>query len=386
MRKWLRSCIFFLLLFGYAQAQMVNTAYTKPTQLNDGIATATLSGAGLNVAVLDSLTLQIDTGYFPNIHSLLICKDNKLVYERYFTGKDQLWGRDLGVRKHGINELHDVRSISKSIVSACTGIAIAQRKIRSADQRVFDFFPEYKQYDTGTKSELRIAHLLTMTSGLQWNEEVPYDHPENSEIRMTNSPDPIDYILSRPMVAPPGKQWQYNGGTTQLLAAILERTTGKKVDAFAKAYLFEPLGIDTFRWTPFPGTDNPAAASGLRLRSRDLLKFGMLYHNKGKWNGRQVLPRQWVEQSFRTAISLPGSRIGYGFQFWTRRDTIRNQPLHIVAAVGNGDQRIYFDEWNNLLVVVTAGNYNARNIENDSYAIFRRIHEALPQKRANSGE
>lgn len=380
MQKRLLFGIFFLLLLGNAPAQTPNNSSNKPMQLNDGIATATLSAAGLDASALNNLTVQIDTGYFPNVHSLLIYKDNKLVYERYFTGKDQLWGRDLGVRKHGINELHDVRSISKSIVSACTGIAVAQGKIKSVDQHLFDFFPEYKKYDTGRKSDLRITHLLTMTSGLQWNEDVPYDHPENSEIQMTLSADPIDYILSRPMVSPPGKEWNYNGGTTQLLATIIERTTGKKVDAFAQAYLFKPLGIDTFSWTRFPGTNNPAAASGLRLRSRDLLKFGMLYHNKGKWNGRQVIPRQWVEQSFSTAISLPRTKRGYGSQFWTRSDTIRNQPLQIVAAVGNGDQRIYFDETNNLLVVVTAGNYNAWDIQNDSYAIFRRIQEALPQR------
>lgn len=370
------------MLAGQAGAQKAGyTSYTQPQKLADGIATGSLSGAGLNTTVMNELTLRIDTGYYPNIHSLLVYKDGRLVYEQYFTGKDQLWGRDLGVRKHSVNELHDVRSISKSVVSACTGIAIAQGKIKSAEQRVFDFFPGYARYDTGLKKDLRIHHLLTMTSGLQWNEDVPYDHPENSEIRMTQSADPIDYILSQPMVTPAGRQWQYNGGTTQLLATIIEKTTGKKVDAFAKAYLFEPLGIDTFYWSRFPGTDNPAAASGLRLRSRDLLKFGMLYRDKGQWKGRQVLPRPWVEQSFRTAISLPRARRGYGYQFWIISDTLKNRPFRVVAAVGNGDQRIYFDEANDLLVVVTAGNYNAWNIKNDSYAVFRKIHDALPARK-----
>ncbi|HKO79953.1 MAG TPA: serine hydrolase [Chitinophagaceae bacterium] len=355
----------------------------KPANLNDGIKTATVSEVGMDTSVVNEITNQITSGYYPNIHSLLIYKDNKLVYENYFKGKDQYLGKDLGVIEHGINDLHGMRSISKSVVSACIGIAISQGKIKNVDQKVFDFFKEYAAYDTGMISGLSIKHLLTMTSGLKWNEEVPYDNPENSEIKMNQSADAIDFILSRPMTALPGKEWRYNGGTTQLLSMIIERTTGKKVDEFAKEYLFGPLGITTFEWIKMPGTNNPVAASGLRLRSRDLLKFGILYHNKGKWNGKQIIPRDWIEQSFHTIIHRPVSTNrskpngGYGYQFWTFNDTLQTQPVNIVAAVGNGDQRIYFDDKNNLLVVITAGNYNIWTIQNNSYAILKRIYDSF---------
>ncbi len=365
-----------LVLFNYGIGQPGSSPALKPRNLNDGIKTATLSEVGMNPSVINELSTQISSNYYPNIHSLLIYKDNKLVYEKYFQGKDQIWGKDLGVIEHTTNGLHDVRSISKSVVSACIGIAISQGKIKSVDQKIFDFFDEYAAYDTGMKKQLTIEHLLTMSSGLDWNEEVPYDNPANTEIQMDNSKDPIKFVLSRPIATAPGKEWKYNGGTTELLGVILERATGKKLDQFAEEFLFKPLGIEKFEWTKFPGTDHPAAASGLRLRSRDLLKFGILYYNKGKWTGKQIVPAEWVNQSFQTRIDRPKSG-GYGYLFWTLNDTIQKHPVKLIGAVGNGDQRIYFDRTNSLLIVTTAGNYNIWTIENDSYALLKRIYDSF---------
>lgn len=183
---------------------------------------------------------------------------------------------------------------------------------------MFDFFPDYAVYDTGMKKQWTIKHLLTMTSGLQWNEDVPYNDPENSEIQMTGSADPVAFVLSRPMTVPTGREWKYNGGTAQLLATVIERVTGKKVGAFAKEYLFKPLGIQTFEWVCFPGTDNPAAASGVRLRSRDLLKFGILYATKESGGvNRSFHPIGWRSHFVRgyrfrpTDVLLMASSSGY---------------------------------------------------------------------------
>jgi CubicO group peptidase (beta-lactamase class C family) len=336
----------------------------------EGIPIGTLIDAGIDSAIINKIDTAIRNGTYPNIHSLLITKDNKLVYENYWPGKDESWGQPLGEIIHAKDSLHDIRSISKSIVSACVGIALQQGKIKSIDQKVFDFFPEFKKLDTGLISGLTIKHLLTMSSGLAWNEEVPYDNPENSEIRMIRSPNPVEYVLSQPMDHPPGIFWKYNGGTTQLLAAIIEKTCGKKVDEFAKENFFQPLGITRFEWAKYPGTDLPAAASGLRLRSRDLLKFGILYNNYGKWNEQQVVPEKWIEESLQQQVQRPNGG-GYGYQFWLWQDTIMNKPTPFVACVGNGDQRIYFDKTHKLLVVFTAGNYNKWNIEKDTYALLK---------------
>ncbi len=114
---------------------------------------------------------------------------------------------------------------------------------------------------------------------------MPYDNAENADYRMSYSGNPVRYVLSQPMDLAPGRVWKYNGGLTQLLASIIQKTTGKEIDQFADQHLFKPLGINRFYWTKYPGTQLPMASGGLRLRSRDLLKFALLYNNRGKWSG-----------------------------------------------------------------------------------------------------
>jgi CubicO group peptidase (beta-lactamase class C family) len=363
--------VFFALLVACKQ-QKKPTDREEPQSVQV-IETGEADAAGVNTHTLEDMEKAIISNDYPNIHSVLISKNGKLVYEHYFQGTDELWGDSLGLIQHGRQGLHDIRSISKSIVSACIGLAIEQGKIKDVNQRVFDFFPEYAKYNVGLKSSLTLEHLLSMTSGLEWNEDLPYSDPENSEIKMTSSPDPMEYVLSRPMESTPGAIWKYNGGTTQLLAAVIKKTTGLQIDDFAEQYLFGPLEISVFEWTKFPQTEMPAAASGLRLTSRDLLKFGMLYAQKGQWKGKQLLSEDWVGESIKSHIMFGrNNNVGYGYQFWVLDgNTIADNQNHpIVAAVGNGDQRIYFDEVNQLIVVVTAGNYNKWSIKKDSEALL----------------
>jgi len=343
----------------------------------EGIQFGSFADAGIDSVAVNSIDNAIRNGTYPNLHSLLIARNNKLVYEKYWPGMDEVWGDNRAIVIHGRDSLHDIRSISKSIVSACVGIVLQQGKIKSVNQKVFDFFPEYAKLDTGLKALLTIGHLLTMSSGLVWNEDVPYDNPENSEIRMIRSSDPVQYVLSQPMNFPPGNVWKYNGGTTQLLAAIIEKTTGKKVDEFAREYLFQPLGITRFEWARYPGTSMPAAASGLRLRSRDLLKFALLYYNHGTWHNNQIVPEKWIEESFQRHIQRPGGG-WYGYQFWLGEDTIGNKSISMIACVGNGDQRIFLDRTNDLIVIVTAGNYNKWDIKKNSSALLKeKIYPAI---------
>ena len=370
-----RLSLIYILLFTLGSCLQQDKKNSERSE--EDILFASMADVGIDSAIVNRIDTAITNGTYPNRHSLLIARNNKLVYEKYWSGKDESWGDDLGIRIHNKDSLHDIRSISKSVVSACVGIAIQQGKIKSTDQKVFDFFPEYKKLDTGLISSLTIKHLLTMSSGLVWNEEVPYDNPENSEIRMIRSSNPVEYVLSQPLEFPPGQVWKYNGGTTQLLAAIIEKATGKKVDQFANEYLFQPLDIKQFEWAKYPGTDLPAAASGLRLSSRALLKFGLLYSNGGKWKDKEIVPEKWVEESFQSHVQRPGGG-SYGYQFWLWQDTINKRATPFVACVGNGDQRILFDKTNDLLVVTTAGNYNKWTIKKNANALVKEyVYPAL---------
>lgn len=209
-----------------------------------------------------------------------------------------------------------------------------------------------------------------MSSGLKWNEEVPYDNPENSEVGMARSSNPVEYVLRQPMESVPGKLWKYNGGTTQLLASIIQKTTGKRIDSFANEFLFQPLGIKSFEWVKYPGTEMPAAASGIRLKSIDLMKFGLLYLNNGKVNGQQLLSPEWTKASLSFQVAR-GDGGGYGYQFWLWKDFLLNKEVDLAVGVGNGNQRLFIDKADSLVVVITAGNYNKWDIIKESGRVFK---------------
>jgi CubicO group peptidase (beta-lactamase class C family) len=378
--------ILFLLIsiaffYGCKQKHIRSTAYnySTPIDLLDGIKVTNSFDLQIDKFELAKITKLILSDTIPNIHSLLILKDNHLIYENYFEGEDEKVGKKLGYISHSANDLHDCRSITKSITSACIGIAVTKGLIENIDDPIYPYFKqEYQNKFDDKKKKITIRNLLTMTSGLKWNEDISYRDPRNTELRMDISTDPIDFILGRPMVHEPGETWNYNGGNTQLLADIIKSVSGLSIDKFAEKELFEPLGINRYEWMTL--TDNmPAAASGLRLTSRDLLKIGMLYMNNGLWNKKILINPEWINLSLNSEIrrsSTKDTNAGYGFQFWTSEEMINGKAIYIQEAKGNGGQRIFFCKSLNLLVVITAGNYNNWDIKNDSKALL--INHIIP--------
>lgn len=377
MKHSILTIIIMLLLAGCNEKNPKNKS-VKQGSTKNGIPTTTTAHIGIDSLLLHKMTLKISNQEYPNIHSVLIAKNGELCYERYFKGQDQIFGRDIGIIKFSDSTLHDVRSVTKSIVSACIGIAIEKGYLKSVNQKISDFFPEMDSVFKGDKSNWAIHHFLTMTTGLDWNEEVPYDNLENDEIQMTNSEDPIIYVFGQPLVAVPGEKFNYSGGATQVLAEIIEGSSKLPIDEFAQKHLFGPLGIKNFEWTKYSvweGSDEFAAAAGLRLTPRGLLKIGLLYRNKGKWGDVQVLPEKWISESFQKRFEFPSTvadgNDAYGYQFWMWPDVVLNNEFNMIAAIGNGGQNIYWDVKNDIIVVTTAGNYNKWDIKNDTYALLR---------------
>lgn len=354
------------------QIKQSEIVYTKPQKLRDGINTATLKEVQINKAIIRAMEDSIKQGVYPNIHSVLIFRHNKLVYENYFPGNDIIRGKgSTGYIAHHRDSLHDIRSVNKSVVSAAVMIALGQGKIKNLNQRVMDFFPEYARYDTGMKRDISIQDLLNMSAGLEWNEQISYTDTLNSERRMNSSTDAIDFILSRNMTDVPGKTFNYNGGCTQLLAAIVEKVAGIEIDRFTDLYLFKPLGIQNYTWVKI-SDGKPSAASGLRLQSRDMLKFGILYLNNGKWKNTQIIPSHLVEQTLRSQISTPDRGSGYfteySNQFWIQHETLDDgKKINWVQCQGNGGQIIIIDQLFDLVAVITAGNYDRVNLRKSSW-------------------
>ena len=199
--SWFSSC-------SQTHFRDTNYHYSIPAQLADGIMIGNITNSNIDSFKIIELTKLILKDTFPNIHSLLIAKDNKLVYENYFSGKDENWGSGLGYAKHDINILHDTRSISKSVVAACIDIAIQQKKINSIDDPIFNYLKDYIQYRTKENEAITIRQLLNMTSNIEWDEDVPHGTSANDETQMERSSNPIKYVLSRPMKTDSTTVWK----------------------------------------------------------------------------------------------------------------------------------------------------------------------------------
>lgn len=343
-----------------------------PTARSDGWPVATPGKAGLDGARLCALSKWLDGFPQANVHSVIVARRGALVFERYFPGDDEIWGRPVGVVEHGPDVKHDLRSVTKSVTSLLVGIALDRKLIASIDEPVFKFFPEHADLRTPEKDRILLRHLLTMSAGLAWNETIPYSNPTNSERRMTDAPNPYRYILARRLADPPGARFNYSGGATQLMAGILQKAAGKPLDEFAREALFAPLGIADVTWVKMPNGD-VSAASGLRLTSRDLAKLGQLVLARGEWNGRRVVSADWIAPSATPQIE--GARLGillHSHYWWLGYSVIDGRRLPWTAGFGNGGQRLFIVPELDLVVVTTAGLYNSPMQRRVPWEIFRR--------------
>jgi CubicO group peptidase (beta-lactamase class C family) len=310
--------------------------------------------AGFEPDLAERLDARAGEGVLTNVHAVLVVRGGALALERYYAGADEAWGRDLGHVKHGPGDLHDLRSISKSVVGLLYGIALADGLVPAPDHPLLESFPEYRDLAAEpARRRLTVGHALTMTLGLEWNEDLPYTDPRNGEIAMERAPDRYRFVLERPIAEPPGQRWTYCGGATALLGGLIARGAGRTLTEFARERLFAPLGIDRFEW--ITGRDGvEAAASGLRLRPRDLARLGHVVNRDGSHDGTQLILADWLAKSFRPRVDAID--LGYGYQGWLGKLLGSGQPW--MGAFGNGGQRLFLAPSLDLAIVVMAGNYN----------------------------
>jgi CubicO group peptidase (beta-lactamase class C family) len=329
-----------------------------PSSLGDGWTVASPAGAGLDDQRLCALGAWLAASPQANVHAVLVIRHGALVFERYFSGEDQRFGRSLGRIAFTAETKHDLRSVTKSVVALLVGIALERGQIKSVDDAVLDYLPRYADLRSPEKDRIRLRHLLTMSAGLAWDEDRPYSDPANSENEMDEAADPYRYVLAQPMAMPPGERWVYNSGATALLAAVLQEVSGQTLDALARAELFEPLCISDVEWVTYPGNGDPIGEGGLRLRPRDLAKLGQLALAGGAWNGRQIVPAAWIKEALAAQIAGPGLFF-YGYQWWLGRSLVARKELDWAAGVGFGGQRLFVVPQADLVVVVTTGLYHS---------------------------
>lgn len=361
-----------LMIIGCGSTPFNPYIYKSPESINDGLDVGTLREVDMDPSLIEKAVDDINRGRYNEIHSMLIYKDNKLVFEEYFPGHEYQWD---GNNYHGDlvawdrSTLHCIHSDTKSITSACIGIAIDKGFIKGVHQSIFDYLPEHQHLNTDGKDKITIEHLLTMTSGLDWQEwSASYSSKDNPMIGIWFSDkDPITYILERSMKNEPGTRFTYYGGNMILLGEIIRNATGMDIDEFSAKYLFEPLGIDSFDWWNRFDNGVIEAASGLKMTPRDMVKVGAMFMNKGVWKGNQIISELRVEKSAATfsvnqGIDIPGEdggKAGYGYSWWNKQYSDSGKEINLFWALGWGGQKIMVLPEVNSVVVFTGGSYTS---------------------------
>lgn len=270
------------------------------------------------------------------VDSIIIIKNGYIVFEDYFIG-------NYPERKHVL------WSVTKSFISALIGIALDKGYLESLDQKALDFFPNISYYDPDPRKEnITIENLITMSTGMDWEDDVNY-YP------MVISENQLEYVFSRPMINDPGTVWNYDTGGTHILSAIIQVATGKTTLEFAKEYLFDPIGISNYSWTQ-DKQGIYCGGFGLYMKSRDMARFGYLYLNNGSWDNKQIISSEWIQNSTEPHWNYSNGDWGYGYLWWLRPN------LDFYSAKGRYEQMIYVLPEEDMVVIFTSniepGTYN----------------------------
>lgn len=328
--------------------------YREPQNDNDGLMVGSVDNTGLNKTLLSEMVQKIVDGTYPNVHSVLIIKDGKLVFEEYFY-------------EHNKSKLHELRSATKSFISALTGIAIDKGYIKSKSEKVLPYFPEYIfKNNTEAKKQITIENLLTNQSGLDCDIYNP--KAIGNESIMAYEKDWIQYSLDLPMNDSAGGIGQYCSSNPIVMGRIIEKATKMTLPEFATNTLFKDIGIKDFAWHFKPDPSSGETFCQVNLRSRDMAKFGLLYLNNGLWNGKQVISKEWIVQSLAKHSVVAG--LDYGYLWWTKYLDAQGVRYYGKLAQGNGGQKIYIFKELNLVTVITAGHYNMQSSSNELNAKY----------------
>ena len=281
----------------------------------------------------------------PRLHSLLVSRGGELVIERYYNGARPA-------------RPANIKSASKSIISALVGIAIERRLIPTVDTPIVTWFPELTRDRDHAKRTITIEDLLTMRSGLETTSNRNY----GAWVRSRNW---VQHALTRPLVSEPGTQMEYSTGNTHLLSAILSKATRASTWQFANQALASPLGFTLARWPQDP-QGIYFGGNDMLLTPRQMLAFGELYLARGRVNGKQIVPASWIEQSFVPRGRSYWSDQQYGYGWW-----IRELGGHrAYYAWGFGGQYIFIVLDLDLVVVTTSASTVAEDRRSHRRNVF----------------
>ncbi len=321
---------------------------------------------GWNTQKLAQITEKVEQDEFKKLTSVLIAHKGKLIHEKYYNNGH-------------VDYMNDLRSATKSITSIMVGLAIEHGHLKSVEQKAFSLITADKEYKKmhPLKQAITLQDLLSMSSILGCNDDTPYSM--GNEERMYISYDWVEFVKNiplrgfapwekRPEDSPFNRAFSYCTAGSFLLGAIVEKTSGLKMDAYAKQYLDKPLGIDSVKWN-YSNHGITSGAGGTRYKSRDFLKFGELFRNAGKWNGQQVISADWVAESVKSRVDVRPN-VEYGYFWWKFAYQVDGKEYWSFAASGNGGNYLFVQPELELVTLITSEFYNSRQGHQQSQSIY----------------
>jgi CubicO group peptidase (beta-lactamase class C family) len=319
----------------------------------------TPASVGLDAKTLAGLDADFAAGKYALVDSFQVFRCGKEVFERkYAHDYPAIYAKEAKVKGplnarltgpynyfdpawhpyyHG-TDLHTMQSITKTVTSVILGIAMTRGDFKGGlNTPVLSYFDATKvKHVDARKRGMTLKHVLTMTAGLEWEEDVPYDDPRNDASLMEATDDWVEYVIDKPMAADPGTVFKYSSGASELLAYIFQRGTGQDIESYGEQHLFAPLGIRHYWKRNYQGMVD--TEGGLFLTGADLAKIGYLYLHDGSWGGKRIVSREWVRQSLRPFADTGWQGLKYGYKWWLypRKDS----GQYVWMGIGFGGQRL----------------------------------------------
>ncbi|GEQ86222.1 hypothetical protein ULMS_17300 [Patiriisocius marinistellae] len=296
---------------------------------------------------IEALNRKIAEKRFEDINSIVVIKNNKLLIEEYFNDAAR-------------ESLHNPRSVGKSIASTMLGIAIEENFISDEDAQLKDFY-DLKSFNNFSieKENVTLKSLLTMSSGFV-GDDSDYNSLGNEE-NMYPTKNWVKFTLDLPMQDNKDSDFAYFTAGVVVLGDVIHKSVPKGLVSYANEKLFTPLSITNYKWEYTPQKVGNTAG-GIRLRAIDFAKYGQLYKNRGMWNGKQILDKNWVKKSLAKQVKQSiNSEDYYGYLFWNKTFSVNNKNYEVSYCSGRGGNKIFVFNDIPFVVVITSSAYNIPN-------------------------
>ncbi|PSV34840.1 serine hydrolase [Photobacterium sp. GB-210] len=370
----LSPAIFILWMITFPpKTDMSDFNWTQTSEQNDWKVSSP-KAEGFNPDKLIELHQQVTLRKSKKVQSLLITRNDKLIFEQYYPVRHSGDGTPMpDFFPPSPDTYHNIKSVTKTVTSTLIGHLLYKKEIANTDISLFDYFNKKDIPNFEKKRQIKLRHALDFNSGLDWAE---WHERHSDAMSMWLSDDPYQYIFQKGIEDQPGKTFVYQGAMSVLLGGVIEKITKMNLKEYTNQALFQPLGITHYDWFAHEVTGDYLGSSGLYLRPRDLAKLGQLYINQGVWKGQRIFSKQWAQESLKPKGKFwPNKSIAYGHNWWFPTIKKEGKKIDIAGMRGTGGQEVFIIPQLQLTIVITSGAYMDQD---DTYPFKLIVDYILP--------